>query len=322
MTLPFPPDSKFAIVSLTVHSAPPEILFPLSLDGTSWALSESPFEMDATWRGWLGLRTDSFSKANLYLLVVRHSEKPGILDEESEALERQARFTYLGLAIQGVQFARTGLIVQGSCTAIDEFQVRHIGDTSRMHHLRGARSAPLDDATLVRAGLISGALEKLRSTTPRPRLWKGVRSFVSAIESRDGADRLHGFVRSLEAIVKSPQGKGKRSFSRRCQTFAGGAEVENVLAQLYDLRSAAEHLNGFDAVLAEFYPPDREHVAWRRAFQAEVLARFVYRRVLTSPRLTDLFFDDRKIDKFWAPDHARRDVIWDNEKIDLETALV
>ena len=254
MALRFPVDSKFALISLTVRDAPPEILFPLDLDGTLWALSESPFEMDATWRGWLGLRVDSFARANLYLVVVRHSDKPEILDEESKAIERRARFIYLGLAIQGLQFARTGLIVQGSRTESHGFQVRHIGDTSRMHHLHGARSATVDDAILVRAGQISGTLEKLSSATPRPRLWKGVHSFVSALESQDGADRLHGFVRSLDAMVKSPAGAGKKSFLDRCRSFASGNDTDRVLEQLYDLRSAAEHLNGFDRVLAEYHP--------------------------------------------------------------------
>jgi hypothetical protein len=190
-----------------------------------------------------------------------------------------------------------------------------------MHHLHGARSATVDDAILVRAGQISGTLEKLSSATPRPRLWKGVHSFVSALESQDGADRLHGFVRSLDAMVKSPAGAGKKSFLDRCRSFASGNDTDRVLEQLYDLRSAAEHLNGFDRVLAEYHPY-REQVALRRTFQAEILARHVYRTVLTSPRLTDLFCSDREIDKLWAQDPASRDAIWGSGQIDPDTAPI
>src|SRR5574341_1033923 len=96
--------------------------------------------------------------------------------------------------------------------------------------------------------------------------------------------RLHQFIRAVEALLKPSIGKSRAQFSYRCQAFLGPSKAARRLAErLYDLRSFAEHMNAWPALLRA---GEDER---RRAYQAECLASWVYQRLLTSPCLRAQF---------------------------------
>jgi hypothetical protein len=300
--LQIPAGHKFAVVAVETAPSPPEILFPLQFDGGLWALSRAPFHFDEVWQRWLGLRADDLKRSNLFLIANAPSENPKLLDDENQKLERSARFVFLALAIEGLYLERAGLILQGGMLA-DSIgpEIRSVHDTSRVYRLEGSANLKLSAPVLVRAAHIATNMQRLLQTRPVPRLWKGVMSLITALESRAGADRIHGFVRALDAIAKPPQGEGERKFVHRCSMFAGRSDTSrNLLRELYQLRSAAEHLNDFQSVLDGYPFHERERIALQRTEQAEILARQVYVRILSSDELTGLFSDDPWLDRFWA----------------------
>jgi hypothetical protein len=162
-------------------------------------------------------------------------------------------------------------------------------------------------------------IARLVDKKERPRLVKGLRSLVFGLETDYGEERLHAFVRSLDAVVKLPHGKGNTEFAKRCGMFAGRKNnVLQILRELYLLRNAAEHVNDFKAVFADRIEPDRESVALQRVLQAEVLANSVYFRILSSDNMTACFSDDAWLDELWSKTDNELDAFWGGP-IDIET---
>jgi hypothetical protein len=299
--LDVPVGNKFAMIALATVSTP-EILFPLWFDGTLWALSRPLLEFDSTWRSWLGLRADELANSNLFLVATTPSKAPEILDEEHQRLERKARFVFLALAIAGLYLERPGLVLQGS--RLQEpfgLQIRSVHDTMPIFRLEGSQRMAITLPRLLIAARMAWHMRDLTGRRPVPRLWRGIRSLISGIEARAGEDRLHGFVRALEAVTEPPRGEGERKFVHRCSTFAGRQERDReLLRELFRLRSAAEHLHNVPSALVTHPLYERERIALYRTEQAEVLARFVYVTILSSDELTALFADDGWLDQLWA----------------------
>ena len=181
-------------------------------DASLWLLSSPPFEVSVKWREWLGLRAERLARANLFLVGLQSSDAADVLNEEDQILERKTRFVFIALAILGLRLDNVGLILGGS--ALPEptgFLVRTISDTAAMFHNGVPGTLNLTEKDLARAAQMGECLTSLSSRSPVPRLFRGVRSFVSGLETRQGAERLHGFVRSLDAVTKLPPGKSTKS---------------------------------------------------------------------------------------------------------------
>lgn len=320
MTIEIPINNKFAVIALPhVLNVSGQVLFPLRFDGQLWALSHLPFEIDDGWRRWLGLRADTFGDSNLFLLATAPSQSPAGMDNEDKALERAARFLYIALGIQGLHTDHAGLIIQGARLPEPRgFDVQSISDTSRIFRLKGIPSVPFSASSLVRAAQMAANIGKLVDRKKQPRLLKGLRSLISGLATEHGEERLHAFVRALDAVVKLPKGKGNNVFATRCGTFAGRKDnVRKILLELYLLRNAAEHVNDFRTVFADLIEPEIERIVLQRVLQAEVLASSVYIRILSSDYMTASFANDEGLDELWSRTYDELDAFWGGS-IDLE----
>jgi hypothetical protein len=152
------------------------------------------------------------------------------------------------------------------------------------------------------------------------RLKRGIMgAWLSGMEARYGDARLHQFVRATEAVIKPRIGETKRQFVHRAMLFIGNTEDNRaLLGQLFDLRSAAEHMNDFEAVLQDVPAGDRERFGWRRSYEAELLTGRIYCRLMSTPRLLEIFRDDTQIEAFWVLADNERRAQW-GPSFDLRT---
>ena len=127
-----------------------------------------------------------------------------------------------------------------------------------------------------------------------------------------GQERLHQCARAIEALLLPSIGATRRQFVHRCQTFTqSNAEHVAILGELFDMRSAVEHLHDSDAPLTPQYPDDQQRlsIAERRTRQVEALATSIYLRLVDESTILDHFASDMSINAFWQrPDHERRTV--------------
>jgi hypothetical protein len=138
------------------------------------------------------------------------------------------------------------------------------------------------------------------------------------MRERNGEERVHQFVRAVGAIIKPEVGRSRALFVHRGQVFAGNSDTAKVrLGELYDLRGASEHMNPFETILADYPEAQREMIALRRSFQAQVLASQVYKRIFADANLQNAFSSDALLQQFWTEPWAVQAGAW-GAPVDLD----
>jgi hypothetical protein len=144
---------------------------------------------------------------------------------------------------------------------------------------------------------------------------RGVNALLRGSRMDDSTERLHQFVRALEALITPDIGNTRRQFAHRIdQTFTlANVETRETLNQIFDLRRSIEHVHDPLDVLAG----DRDAgiaTANRRTRQVDVLARFALGRVLEDDHLFETFRTDARVDAFWQlADPVRAPATIENE---------
>ena len=125
--------------------------------------------------------------------------------------------------------------------------------------------------------------------------------------------RLHALVPALEALMAAEKGNTQGQFVDRCKVFAKISKADRVLNEIYELRSQVEHSNDWRAAFQESRPllsgEEAEALAVLRCYQAELITRAAYLRVLLDPNLLIRFENDPAIREFWR-DIPGRTLLW------------
>jgi hypothetical protein len=315
---------KFALLALkNIYADLPEE-HRLS-DGT-WVLNKVPFDIEAIWTQWIGsLRADQIRGSNLVLLRALNSMNPAIAGDR-EQLDLTSHLIKLFSMVQlgGIAEYAEADIVAGS--VLDEGPtVRHMGRLPKFHHTKGYIRQPVDLARLEEAVAIHLGLEQVEKMLPAKfsRFMRGLNVLKDGLLQATAQERLHQFVRALEALILPDARSTGRQFAYRCQTFAtANAAAYTALKEAYDMRSDAEHLQDWNRALQSHAANDREDVAFQRTRQMEQLALFAYSRILRESGLWPHFEDDAVQEAFWQLTETPRKTIWGGQFDLASVALV
>lgn len=325
-TFRFDENHKFTIIALRGANITGNVIaHDVELEQGLWLLGHPPVTVDTTWQKWLGtLQAGALNESNLVIVATAPSACPSVLDSENQALERQALNLLIALGLTGLCFDRPGMILNGcrlDAQASEPTQVRQVHDTAWYRRLHHAIPPNLKSEDLAHAGTLAAPISTLLQQKGT-RLLKGLSAAHKGIEGGYGDERLHQFVRSLEAVIRPETGRTERQFVHRAQVFIGRTTQSKTIArQLYRLRSCVEHMNEYTTELQDFAQSKdaAEQLAQRRSIQAGLLATHVYRHILGTPVLLKMFSDEMTAQSFWAqPDHEQ-DKTWAAKPIDLET---
>ena len=313
MDYQFQERSKFALMTVNnVFTNLSTSAFQLC-DGT-WIMPGMPVPDIGSWKKWLGsIRLERLGRANLVLFFEEPSDNPGILDDVHQRLSGDLRLLFSMLHLRvGIEMESADLLCGSSVNGVPE--IRQMCQMPDFHQSQGYMPAPitqawLEDALVLRAGFAETDADK----TQFRRIIRGLNTLFKGLKEKPGQDRLHQFVRSLEALVLPVIGKTRKHFVRRCQTFAraGHDYTCDLLSEAFDMRSDTEHLNPWDKAVENKYPPDkREDVCWQRTRQIEHLACDAYSRLLRDPTLRKHFRTDDTIAAFWKLLDGQRRGLW------------
>ena len=310
MDYQFQEKSKFALLTVNnVYTDFPTSAFQLC-DGT-WIMPDIPVPDIGIWKKWLGsIRLERLGRANLVLFVEEPSDNPGILDDVHQRLSAGlCRLFYMlqlraGIEIEDGADSLCGSSVNGVP------KIRQMSQMPTFYQSKGYTCAPitqtwLEEGLVLRAGAAAmEANEKFR------RVIRGLHTLFKGLKEETGQDRLHQFVRSLEALILPDKGETRKQFMHRCLTFARKCDdTRTLLGQAFDMRSATEHLNPWEEAVQEYLPSHREDVCWQRTRQIEHLACDAYSRLLRDPALREHFRTEGAIVAFWKlPDDQRREL--------------
>ena len=307
MPMRIAPGEKFACFAFTFYGVADDVPEELQLGPRLWAVRK------------LDLELDTLRDANFALYTTMPSSKPKSLDDENRLVETLNHFLY-GILLQGVPAYGRGFSLTGADVA-GEINVRQCSDLKDYRPSFGMPPFRLGVDELRRA---AGLIDRLRGVDTGGADWGRLRRGLKVLfdgtlmPNKDG-DRLHQFVRAVEALVKPEPEKTRNQFAHRIsQTFTlANDETRAILLQLFDLRSYVEHMHWvIDALEGE--EAGRIATVNRGTRQIDVLARAALLRVMQSDALMDAFRSDATIDAFWRMGDDERVGLW-GQRLDIRT---
>ena len=317
----FADPGKFALVAInnvaTNISSNEDYAYTLS-DGT-WVFNRIPVTSGPHWKKWLGsLRLESLHQANLILMYSEPSTTPELFSEHEERLKKRLFQVFCLLQLSGVMMEYAGAeLVCGFCLQ-GQSEVRHMSKLPYFHQTLDSISVPVDIARLEEAVQRRAPLDTIYSSPQDfTRLRWGWEVLINGLQQKYPQERIHQFVRSLEALILPESGNTRRQFVHRCQTFAKpNQDTRAILEEAFDLRSMAEHLNDWEQALESHPEMEREALAFCRTRQMEQLALYAYSHIFDIDAVRGHFKGNVKQKQFWKlPDHERSN-IW-RKQIDL-----
>ena len=309
MDYQFQERSKFALITVNnVFTNLSTSAFQLC-DGT-WIMPGMPVPDIGIWKKWLGsIRLERLGRANLVLFVEEPSDNPGILDHVHQRLSGDLGLLFSMLHLRvGIEMESADLLCGSSVNGVPE--IREMYQMPVFRQSQGYMRAPitqdwLEDGLVLRAGAATMKTDRKLFR----RVIRGLHTLLKGLRETD-QDRLHQFVRSLDALTFPEIGSTKKQFAHRCQTFAGDARA--LLLEAYEIRSDTEHLNPWDNSVQGFPLDQREDVCWQRTRQIEHLACDAYSRLLRDPALRKHFRTEDTIAAFWKLQDGQRRGLWGN----------
>jgi len=286
------PGARFALFAFERVTASKHFTKKLPLAADLEAHPGPPFPLDDVWRGWLGtLQSRRYEKSNLAFLAWT---TPGDGRDENDC-ERRAYSLVYSLLLQGRFVFGDGLILKGPVQE-DGPHITAVSWPPAFKSFVEVRPMAVGASHLRKGSAIAdGLMNVYEPGAGYARVRRGFAAWLRSVREDFLDVRLHQCVRAVEALLKPSIGKSRAQFGYRSQAFLGPSPAARRLAErLYDLRSAAEHMNDWMATIKK-----RED-ATRRAYQAEYLAAWVYRRLLTTPALLAAFSSDAAIEVFWT----------------------
>ena len=315
MSLPVAPGEKYALIAL---NAATEIREPVDLGDGQLALPRGAFELPTHWKEWLGtLKAKAVERASLKLLVRAPSERPAVLDAENEQLQQRIGSLYWGLLAAGkVRVSGAGIQLTGSHGG-EGIDVRQVGDLDPVISMDGVLAKRVTEAHLRRAAMLAKGLAHLFEDARMLRMRMAVNTFLRAASAPQLRDRIHQHVRVVDGLTRVIWG-GRTKFKERCRTFVPPDQTD-ACWEMYVIRCNVEHFQDPSQDLPPL--PRREDLlrGYRRAHEAEALARDCMARLLLNESLWQHFADDQ-INAFWARPEPERAAIW-GKTFDLAAAM-
>jgi len=276
-----------------------------------WAFADAKFTVPANWREWLGsVRTDEVEDCNLFLLSKLTSAAVDILDAENQALQQRAWTFYVGLLLSSAFApAHSPVFITGSRRA-GEIDIRQQQDFDSPVPSVVRPSPPVHLPELQQAATLGENLESLGTAAIPGGRWRFNRTLKVYTDARTAPeilDRIHQYCRCLDGLILPDQGKTKQQFKSKTELFIGPGH-HDLMGELYDVRSAVEHLHEY-RYLERFDRALRLDLVRKEAI-AEHVARNALARVIGEPQLWPHFGNTPALTRFWSLTPAERQKVW------------
>jgi hypothetical protein len=203
---------KFACIAFENLAVDDSLSRPLSLGEGLWTLPEHPFDLDNRWRKWIGkIRADRVDRCNFFLLAVKASTRPEVLDDENIMLRKRLDRLLYGLFLQGIPDHVDGFVLSGARIS-EETMIRQFSELRDFYHPNPPRRIKLNKSKCRTAKTFEEGYMVIEKSTAYERVKRGMSALVRAISESTIEERIHQCARALEALVKPEIGRSTSQF--------------------------------------------------------------------------------------------------------------
>ena len=305
------PGEKYALVVIPETIVDQNLPSQGQLTDDLWFSREPPLDLSKKWVEWIGVvRADRVKKASLFLISKGPSSDPNTLDAENEYYRRRIGSLYWSLILSGFIYCSISpFSILGALRADNLDIVRSVGEFSQPHVISWMDQERIDLRRLQCAARYAATIPDFQGSNRFDRFGRIMRAFYYGIISHDPSDILHQFVRCVEGFIYPDIGKSKKQFKSRTELFLGHG-FHDLAEELYDIRSAVEHLHSPVSVIQAGTERERKVTLLVMSVQAEALARYCIQRLLDNPTLRTHFEADTAIIHFWMMNQDKRRGLW------------
>ena len=202
--------------------------------------------MPANWREWLGsIRAGEVEDCNLFLLSKQASATPGVLDGENQKLQQRVWSFYVGLLLASPFAPAHKPVMLTGVRRDGEIDLRQQQDfESPVPCLFRPYPAvvPNDIRLAARLGENLNAIVTAPIAGGHWRLFRTLHVYREARTISEIVDRIDQYCRCIDGLILPAAGKTKQQFKSRTELFIGPGH-HDLMGDLYDVRSAVEHLH-------------------------------------------------------------------------------
>ena len=248
---------------------------------------------DEIWKEWLGLKWADVKNSNAMIKFEISTKTPEVLDDENKLISELIGKIYFALQLVGDFKIQTTHFFTGSRIG-QEIKFRQWTEYDNWYSTDSFRRIEEKDMELW--GKIFKGICHFHSRLPKDflRFNRGLMCFQKGCREEFLDFRLPYFVSSLEALALPEKSKTKIQFEKRIAKWFPKClkgNPEEILGEIYDLRSDCEHLHG----IKEKYSKN----SVLRACQCEEIARNAYQAILSDCTELESFTTDDKIKDYW-----------------------
>jgi hypothetical protein len=274
-------------------------------------LSGTRFNVPSQWREWLGsIRAEEVEDCNLFLLSKLPSSTPDVLDAENKKLQQSVWNFYVGLLLTSTFAPAHRPVMLTGSRRDGKIDLRQQQDIDSPVPCIFRPYPPVVPDDIRRAAPLGENLNAL-ATAPLVgghwRLFRTLHIYTEAPTTGDILDRLHQYCRCIDSLILPDAGKTRQQFRSRTELFIGPRH-HDLMGELYDIRSAVEHLHE-NRYLESFDRPTRLDLLKKEAI-VEHIARMTLARILGDDALWPHFASTPALAKFWALTPPERQKIW------------
>lgn len=298
------PGQKFAILALSVNY--PNQGREYDFSGGVSIRRTLGFEISSIWKDWLGsIRIEQVQKSNLFAIKCVQSDDPFVINKEDHQLRLDIEIAYISLFVSGfTPIYSEPVLLSGAFRDAkpDVRQVKQLCAPTRVGYYNIADQSIID---FCGAEKIYDAIAGC-DVTHRSRLNIILNTYLEARRKAYMLDRIHQYVRVVEAFILPEIGRTKKQFKSRTELFIGSKHHAS-MDEIYDIRSNVEHMKDFRSV-SENRAARLRHLSFD--IMMENLARLIISKTLTDQRLFSIFMCEDQLRYFWSQDNQYRKSIW------------
>jgi hypothetical protein len=316
--LNFADGEKYGLIAVPNTKVAEALPQELHIASDLWVTRSLPIALDSHWQKWLGtILAERIEKASLYLIAKGPSRAPEVLDDENEKYQNRVNLLFWGLLLTDFLWTPQEAPIQLSgAKHTSGLDVRSVSQRDGIEKIPGAPIGCVDQHRLQKAANLTTLLFSLEEEKKHKRFWKIIQGFYDGLISRSAEDRLHQFTRCIEGFILPGTGQTKSQFKSRTELFIGPRHHQ-LMEEVYDLRSAVEHLHDPLLEITGTKVSDKLATLFRRSYEIKTLARYCLERFVSRHDLWPHFEDDDALRQFWQLPQAERRALW-GDPLDID----